>query len=422
MPKIMLVEDDNNLREIYGERLLAEGYEIVAAGDGEEALSLAVKEKPDLIIADVMMPKISGFDMLDILRQTPETKDTKVIMMTALSQTEDKERADRLGANKYLVKSQVTLEDVARVVHEMVYPDEAKAPASQPNATEPTVTAEEPVAAPPATDTAATEVTAPDTATEPATPPEPATDDTKVVAEPDTAKDTPPSDTAKDAPVVDDKPATPSEEPAQTPADNPITGAPETTEPAPAGLVTDDSSTAATTSEETAAVDKKIEDFVNNNAPAADPSQSTPEVGPPARQILVNTPDSDVPPVISDSDSLEPPSSRKKVIEPPDTSTKEPDINELYKKELADEESNTPAANPDAGSVVDAPASDNPITDDTTQAETTPLETVDASQIPGVTVGEPEVTPQTDEPQPEQTDTTSQKPKETGPDPNQIAL
>ena len=120
MTKIMLVEDDNNLREIYEARLLAEGYEIVSAKDGEEALALAIKEKPDLIISDVMMPKISGFDMLDILRSTPEIKTTKVIMMTALSQAEDKARADRLGADRYLVKSQVTLEDVARVAREVL--------------------------------------------------------------------------------------------------------------------------------------------------------------------------------------------------------------------------------------------------------------------------------------------------------------
>ena len=120
MAKIMLVEDDNNLREIYEARLLAEGYEIVSAEDGEQALALAVKEKPDLIISDVMMPKISGFDMLDILRSTPETKNTKVIMMTALSQAEDKTRADKLGADRYLVKSQVTLEDVAKVAREVL--------------------------------------------------------------------------------------------------------------------------------------------------------------------------------------------------------------------------------------------------------------------------------------------------------------
>jgi len=120
MAKIMLVEDDNNLREIYGARLLAEGYEIVSAKDGEEALALAVKEKPDLIISDIMMPKISGFDMLDILRSTAETKHTKVIMMTALSQVEDKDRANRLGADRYLIKSQVTLEDVAKAAREVL--------------------------------------------------------------------------------------------------------------------------------------------------------------------------------------------------------------------------------------------------------------------------------------------------------------
>jgi CheY-like chemotaxis protein len=120
MTKVMLVEDDNNLREIYEARLLAEGFEIISAKDGEEALALAVKEKPELIVADIMMPKISGFDMLDILRSTPETKNTKVIMMTALSQAEDKNRAEKLGADRYLIKSQVTLEDVARVVQEVI--------------------------------------------------------------------------------------------------------------------------------------------------------------------------------------------------------------------------------------------------------------------------------------------------------------
>ncbi|HMT19138.1 MAG TPA: response regulator, partial [Candidatus Saccharibacteria bacterium] len=120
MAKILLVEDDNNLREIYEARLMAEGYDIVSARDGEEALSVAIKEKPDLIISDVMMPKISGFDMLDILRTTEETKNVKVIMMTALSQAEDKARAEKLGADRYLVKSQVTLEDVAKVAKEVL--------------------------------------------------------------------------------------------------------------------------------------------------------------------------------------------------------------------------------------------------------------------------------------------------------------
>ena len=112
MAKVLLVEDDNNLREIYEARLIAEGYEITAAQNGEEALSVAKQTHPDLIISDVMMPRISGFEMLDILRNTDELKNTKVIMLTALGQSEDRGRADNLGADKYLVKSQVTLEDI----------------------------------------------------------------------------------------------------------------------------------------------------------------------------------------------------------------------------------------------------------------------------------------------------------------------
>lgn len=132
MTKIMLVEDDKSLREIYGVRLLAEGYEITSAGDGEEALAMAVKEHPDLILSDVMMPKISGFDMLDILRATPETKEIKVIMMTALSSEDQRMRGESLGANRYLVKSQVGIEDVVRTVHDVLEDSPiAAAPASQ---------------------------------------------------------------------------------------------------------------------------------------------------------------------------------------------------------------------------------------------------------------------------------------------------
>lgn len=120
MPKILLVEDDINLRDIYMARLQAEKYEIITASDGEEALAVAVKQKPDLILLDVMMPKISGFDVLDILRSTPEIKNAKVIIMTALNQESDKRRGESLGADKYLIKSQVTLEDVVRSIKDLL--------------------------------------------------------------------------------------------------------------------------------------------------------------------------------------------------------------------------------------------------------------------------------------------------------------
>ena len=116
MIKILFVEDDINLREIYAARLSAENYDIVVASDGEEALSKAIQEKPDIIVLDVMMPKISGFDVLDIIRDTPETKKMKVVMLTALSQESDRLRAEKMGVEKYLVKSQITLEDVVDAI------------------------------------------------------------------------------------------------------------------------------------------------------------------------------------------------------------------------------------------------------------------------------------------------------------------
>lgn len=120
MSKIMVVEDDASLREIYSIRITAEGYDVVSAGDGEEALAVAVREKPDLILSDIMMPKISGFDMLDILRSTPETASIKVVMMTALSADDQRQRGERLGADRYLVKSQVGIEDVVNTIHEVL--------------------------------------------------------------------------------------------------------------------------------------------------------------------------------------------------------------------------------------------------------------------------------------------------------------
>ena len=120
MTKILLVEDDKSLSEIYDVRLRAEGYDILSASDGEQALALAIKEVPDLIISDVMMPNISGFDMLDILRSTTETRGIHVIMMTALSSDEQRQRGMALGADRYLIKSQVGIEDVVRTVHEVL--------------------------------------------------------------------------------------------------------------------------------------------------------------------------------------------------------------------------------------------------------------------------------------------------------------
>lgn len=110
--RILLVEDDDALASVYLVRLQAEGFEVRRVANGEDALAAAISYRPDLVLLDVMMPKVSGFDVLDILRNTPETANLKIVMLTALSQESDKQRALSLGVDDYLVKSQVVITDV----------------------------------------------------------------------------------------------------------------------------------------------------------------------------------------------------------------------------------------------------------------------------------------------------------------------
>jgi two-component system, OmpR family, phosphate regulon response regulator PhoB len=118
--RILLVEDDDALANVYISRLQAEGFDVRRVSNGEDALAAALSYHPALIVLDVMMPKVSGFDVLDILRGTPETANLKIIMLTALSQPSDQERAKSLGADDYLVKSQVVIADViGRIRHHL---------------------------------------------------------------------------------------------------------------------------------------------------------------------------------------------------------------------------------------------------------------------------------------------------------------
>jgi DNA-binding response OmpR family regulator len=110
--RILFVEDDDALASVYLVRLQAEWFLVQRVANGEDALAAAVSFKPDLVLLDVMMPKVSGFDVLDILRNTPETANLKIVMLTALSQESDKKRAQDLGVDEYLVKSQVVIGDV----------------------------------------------------------------------------------------------------------------------------------------------------------------------------------------------------------------------------------------------------------------------------------------------------------------------
>ncbi len=116
--RILMVEDDEALANVYMTRLDVEGFEVRRANNGEDALAVALDYKPDLMLLDIMMPKVDGFNVLDIIRNTPETANLKVIVLTALSQESDKAKAMALGADDYLVKSQVVISDVIeRIKH-----------------------------------------------------------------------------------------------------------------------------------------------------------------------------------------------------------------------------------------------------------------------------------------------------------------
>ena len=120
MKTILLIEDESVLQKTVGEVLEKEGYKKIGAMDGEAGLSLAKKAKPDLILLDLILPKMDGFEVLDALMKDPETNKIPVIILTNLERTEDIDRALELGAKTYLVKANYDLKDVIEKVKSLV--------------------------------------------------------------------------------------------------------------------------------------------------------------------------------------------------------------------------------------------------------------------------------------------------------------
>ncbi len=122
--KILLAEDDRFLRRAAEATLKKKGYAVVTAADGQEALDAAQRERPDLILLDVIMPKLHGFEVLERLKASPETRNIPVVMLSNLGQDADQALALQRGAVAYLVKANVGLSDLARHVADIL----AKAP------------------------------------------------------------------------------------------------------------------------------------------------------------------------------------------------------------------------------------------------------------------------------------------------------
>jgi len=110
--RILLVEDDITLAGLYKMRMETEGFDVKHVGNGEEALQAAKEYRPDLVLLDIMMPKLDGFDVLDILHNTPALKGMKIVILSAIGEAEEQAKAMELGADEYLVKSQVLIAEV----------------------------------------------------------------------------------------------------------------------------------------------------------------------------------------------------------------------------------------------------------------------------------------------------------------------
>ena len=116
MKTILFIEDESALQKTFGDILKDEGYEMVSALDGGVGLRLAKEKKPDLILLDLILPKVHGFDVLKKLKEDKETKNIPVIVLTNLEGIEDVDKAIELGATTYLVKAQYSLEELVEKI------------------------------------------------------------------------------------------------------------------------------------------------------------------------------------------------------------------------------------------------------------------------------------------------------------------
>ena len=116
--KILVVEDDQMICSMYKTKFAADGLAVLAANDGPEGLELAKKEKPDLIMLDIILPQLDGFSVLEELKKDCQTKNIPVIMLTNLGTEEDKKKGEKLGATDYLVKARLTPAEISKKIKE----------------------------------------------------------------------------------------------------------------------------------------------------------------------------------------------------------------------------------------------------------------------------------------------------------------
>ena len=116
MKKILLIEDDKFLRELMVKKLLTMDYDVTSAVDGESGLSMIKEVKPDVVLLDLILPGINGFEVLEKAKQDPEIADIPVIILSNLGQKEDIERGQELGAADFMIKAHFTPQEVVNKI------------------------------------------------------------------------------------------------------------------------------------------------------------------------------------------------------------------------------------------------------------------------------------------------------------------
>lgn len=118
--RILIVDDDDQISKMYTSLLNIKGFTTQRVNNGEDALATVLEFKPDLILLDVMMPRVSGFDVADILHNTASTKEIPIIMLSALGGKEDREKAAAAGVVYYYVKTEIDTESIAKKIEEIL--------------------------------------------------------------------------------------------------------------------------------------------------------------------------------------------------------------------------------------------------------------------------------------------------------------
>ena len=120
MAKILIIEDDKFLRELIMQKVKTEGYEVVGATDGEEGLKMAGEENPNLILLDLILPTMDGFEVLRKLKEQESTKNIPVIILSNLGQKEDIDKGMELGAKDYMIKAHFTPGEITEKIKSIV--------------------------------------------------------------------------------------------------------------------------------------------------------------------------------------------------------------------------------------------------------------------------------------------------------------